>query len=340
MVGGGPAGLAAAVHAAETGAHTLLVDTYPRPGGQIWRHRADPPAAASDWIARVARARVTPFVGATVVDAADKQLLLDYDGRPRRVRFDRLVLATGARERFLPFPGWTLPGVVGVGGAQAMLKAGACFSGKRVVVAGSGPLLVAVAAALAGDGARIVGVAEQASLGRLAAFGAGLWYSPRKVVESLGYGARLVGARYRAGSWVREVQAHGGALRATLSDGRRTWSWDCDVLACGYGLVPNLELPRLLGCETAPDCVVLGDGAADHRPRDLRGRRARGCGGRRSRARHRRHRRPRGSRAADSRNPRPESGSGGRLRSAPGPGIRPAWGAAQAGAPRHDRVPM
>ena len=259
VVGGGPAGLAAAVHAAETGAHTLLVDTYPRPGGQIWRHRADPPAAASDWIARVARARVTPFVGATVVDAADKQLLLDYDGRPRRVRFDRLVLATGARERFLPFPGWTLPGVVGVGGAQAMLKAGACFSGKRVVVAGSGPLLVAVAAALAGDGARIVGVAEQASLGRLAAFGAGLWYSPRKVVESLGYGARLVGARYRAGSWVREVQAHGGALRATLSDGRRTWSWDCDVLACGYGLVPNLELPRLLGCETAPDCVVLGE---------------------------------------------------------------------------------
>ena len=258
VVGGGPAGLAGAVHAAEAGARTLLVDTHPRPGGQIWRHRKDPPAAASDWIARFARARVTPLVGTTVVDAADRQLLLDHEGRPRRVRFDRLVLATGARERFLPFPGWTLPGVVGVGGAQAMLKAGARFSGKRVVVAGSGPLLLAVAAALAKEGARIVGVAEQAPLGRLAAFGGGLWRSPRKIAEGLGYGARLVGVPYRAGAWVREVEEEAGVLRATLTDGRRSWSWDCDVLACGYGLVPNLELPRLLGCETAAERVVLG----------------------------------------------------------------------------------
>jgi len=258
VVGGGPAGLAAAVHAAEAGARTLLVDTNPRPGGQIWRHRKGPPAAASDWIARFARARVTPLVGATVVDAVDKELLLDHEGRPRRVRFERLVLATGARERFLPFPGWTLPGVVGVGGAQAMLKAGARFSGKRVVVAGSGPLLLAVAAALAGDGAHIVGVAEQAPLGRLVAFGAGLWRTPRKIAEGLGYAARLVGVPWRTGAWVREVEDEHGTLRATLTDGSRTWSWDCDVLACGYGLVPNLELARLLGCRTAADRVVHG----------------------------------------------------------------------------------
>jgi D-hydroxyproline dehydrogenase subunit alpha len=258
VVGGGPAGLAAAVHAAEAGARTLLLDTYPRPGGQIWRHRESPPAAASDWIARVVRARVVPLVGATVVDAADRQLLLDHEGRPRRVRFDRLVLATGARELFLPFPGWTLPGVVGVGAAQALLKAGARFAGKRVVVSGSGPLLLAVAAALAKEGARIVGVAEQAPLGRLSAFGAGLWRSPRKIAEGLGYGLCLVGVPYRAGAWVREAEEKGGALETKLTDGRRSWSWDCDVLACGYGLVPNLELPRLLGCEAARDRVVLG----------------------------------------------------------------------------------
>ena len=85
-------------------------------------------------------------------------------GAGRRVGYRRLVLATGARERFLPFPGWTLPGVVGVGGAQALLKQGARFEGLRVVVAGTGPLLLAVAAALASDGARVVGVAEQAPL--------------------------------------------------------------------------------------------------------------------------------------------------------------------------------
>lgn len=258
VVGGGPAGLAAAVHAAEAGARTLVVDTGQRPGGQIWRHRAEPPAAASAWIARLARARASSLRGATVFDAVPGELLIEHDGLARCVRFDRLVLATGARERFLPFPGWTLPGVVGVGGIQAMLKAGARVSGMRVVVAGSGPLLVAVAAALAQAGARLAGVAEQAPLGRLAAFGAGLWRAPRKIAEGLGYGAQLAGVRYRAGSWVQEVRQQGGGLRATLTEGRRTWDWDCDVLACGYGLVPNLELPRLLGCETAAERVLLG----------------------------------------------------------------------------------
>jgi NADPH-dependent 2,4-dienoyl-CoA reductase/sulfur reductase-like enzyme len=258
VVGGGPAGLAAAVHAAEAGARTLLVDTYPRLGGQIWRHRGEPPAAAKAWIARLARASVTYLAGATVVDAADDELLIEHSGRPRRLHFGRLVLATGAREFFLPFPGWTRPGVVGVGAAQALLKAGARFDGRRVVVAGSGPLLPAVAAALAQAGARIVGVAEQAPLGRLLAFGTGLWRTPRKVAEGLGYGGRLLGVPYRAGAWVREVAERDGALRASLGDGRREWTWDCDVLACGFGLVPNLELARLVGCEATADRLVLG----------------------------------------------------------------------------------
>jgi len=256
VVGGGPAGLAAAVHAAEAGARTLLVDTNARPGGQIWRHRGEPPRAALRWLARFARSGASAVTGVTVVDATERELLIEDAGRARRVRFERLVLATGARELFLPFPGWTLPGVVGVGGAQALLKAGARFEGRRVVVAGSSPLLLAVAAALAKAGARVVGVAEQAPLGRLLAFGASLWRIPSKITEGLGYAARLASARYRAGAWVREAEECSGALRATLTDGRREWTWDCDVLATGYGLVPNLELPRLVGCEVREGRVV------------------------------------------------------------------------------------
>ena len=127
-----------------------------------------------------------------------------------------------------------------------------------MVVAGTGPLLLAVAAALAKGGARIVGLAEQAPMPRLAAFGAGLWRAPRKLAEALGYGARLIGIPYRAGAWVRQVEEAGGALQVSLTDGRRDWAWDGDVLACGYGLVPNLELPRLLGCEATADRLVLG----------------------------------------------------------------------------------
>ncbi|HEY7921676.1 MAG TPA: FAD-dependent oxidoreductase, partial [Vicinamibacteria bacterium] len=256
VVGGGPAGLAAAVHAAEAGARTLLVDTNARPGGQIWRHRGEPPRAALHWLARFARSGASAVTGATVVDATERELLIEEAGRARRVRFERLVLATGARELFLPFPGWTLPGVVGVGGAQALLKAGARVAGRRVVVAGSSPLLLAVAAALAAAGARVVGVAEQAPLGRLLAFGASLWRTPSKLAEGLGYAARIAGARYRAGAWVREAEDCSGALRATLTDGRRDWTWDCDVLATGYGLVPNLELPRLVGCDVRDGRVV------------------------------------------------------------------------------------
>ena len=257
VVGGGPAGIAAAVHAAEAGARTLLVDEQALPGGQIWRHRGQPPAAARRWLERFARSGAVVLPGATVVDAEGRELLVEHEGRGRRVAFERLVLATGARELLLPFPGWTLPGVVGVGGAQALLKAGARFDGLRVVVAGSGPLLLAVAAALKREGAQLVGIAEQAPLARLAAFGAGLWREPRKLAEGLGFAATLAGVPYRAGAWVREAVGREAVEGALVTDGRREWQWDCDVLACGFGLVPSLELPRLLGCETTADGVVV-----------------------------------------------------------------------------------
>src|SRR5205085_4692148 len=86
------------------------------------------------------------------------------------LRYRKLVLATGARERFLPFPGWTLPNVMGAGGLQAMVKCGLPIRGKRVVVAGTGPLLIAVAAYLHEHGAEIPMICEQACWSRLARF--------------------------------------------------------------------------------------------------------------------------------------------------------------------------
>jgi NADPH-dependent 2,4-dienoyl-CoA reductase/sulfur reductase-like enzyme len=156
VVGAGPAGLAAARRAAETGARVAIVDDNRYPGGQIWRAGANGMALeAAAWMTGA----VTWICGQRVVDApAHGQLTLD----DADIGYSRLIVATGARERFLPFPGWTLPNVMGAGGLQALVKSGMPVEGKRVAMAGSGPLLLAVARYLRQRGAQVRLIAEQA----------------------------------------------------------------------------------------------------------------------------------------------------------------------------------
>jgi NADPH-dependent 2,4-dienoyl-CoA reductase/sulfur reductase-like enzyme len=159
----------------------------------------------------------------------------------------RLILATGARELFLPFPGWTEPGVFGAGGLQALVKSGLSVKGKRVMVAGSGPLLMAVAATLRKHGARVVGIAEQAPFGRIFSF---LRRYPAKLPQAMGLRARLIGVPYRTGTW--PVRFEDGVV--TLSGGRRA---GVDYLACGFGLEPNTEVAQLLGCRLDDGFVAV-----------------------------------------------------------------------------------
>jgi NADPH-dependent 2,4-dienoyl-CoA reductase/sulfur reductase-like enzyme len=263
VVGAGPAGIAAAVRASEAGARVVVLDESPRAGGQIWRHRAGGyvPAAARRWLDRLASSSATVLAGRSVIDvvAADDGFALGIEcaEAPRTVLARAVVLATGARERFLPFPGWTQPGVYGIGGVQALLKAGTSFAGKRVVLAGSGPLLLPVAAALQAAGARVLLVAEQAPFARVAAFGAGLWRRPRALVEAARYRAGFLRTPYRTGTWVVEARGDGVLRSVVVTDGRTTRTIDCDVLGTGYGLVPSTELARLLGCATQDGTVVV-----------------------------------------------------------------------------------
>jgi len=158
VVGGGPAGMAAAARAGESGVHVGLVDDNFSPGGQIWRggvEGGNPHAAA--WMERLQAAQVAKLCGVRVFHQPEPGLLLaETKDTVCELRYDKLILATGARERFLPFPGWTLPNVIGAGGLQAMVKSGLSIHGKRVVVAGTGPLLVAVAASLRKDGVAVL----------------------------------------------------------------------------------------------------------------------------------------------------------------------------------------
>jgi NADPH-dependent 2,4-dienoyl-CoA reductase/sulfur reductase-like enzyme len=254
VIGAGPAGMAAAAAAAEAGCHVHVIDDNASAGGQIWRGYASIRKGGAPRFASLMRqltaARVEVLAGTRVVAHPARHVLrVESDAGSRDLNFDKLILATGARERFLPFPGWTLPGVLGAGGLQALVKAGLPIAGKRVVLAGSGPLLLAVAANLAGQGAQIMGVFEQAPMARLAAFAAGLVSHPGKIVEGIRYRTATRQAAYRTSAWVTRASGPEYLKSVTVSIGGKPREIACDYLGCGFHLVPNLELPRLLGCD-------------------------------------------------------------------------------------------
>lgn len=251
IIGAGPAGLAAAWRTATTGLRTVVVDDNPAAGGQIWRGEQSKPTSreAQVWFDRIRSADIRFISGATVFQQTQPgQLLAETSQGVTELSYTNLILATGARERFLPFPGWTLPNVMGAGGLQALVKTGLSIDGKRVAVAGSGPLLLAVAGYLVERGANVLLIAEQASSMRLARFGISA-IGAGKSGQALELKRRLAGVKYLKGCW--PVAAHGKEKIQTVSlfqDGR-TWKVDCDYLAFGFHLVPNLELAELLGCK-------------------------------------------------------------------------------------------
>lgn len=254
VVGAGPAGLAAAWRAAQSGSYVMVVDDNPAAGGQIWRGG---PPEATVWFERIRSVDVDVINGARVFQQSRPgTLLAETVNSVYELSYKNLVLATGARERFLPFPGWTLPNVMGAGGLQALVKTGLPIEGKRVVVAGSGPLLLAVAAYLRGHGADVLLIAEQASMGQLARFAVGL-FSKRS--QAFDLKRQLRGVPYRSGCWVSQAHGTEKLEGVTLMRGEKRWQVSCDYLACGFHLVPNVELAELLGCEVERDSVRVDE---------------------------------------------------------------------------------
>jgi NADPH-dependent 2,4-dienoyl-CoA reductase/sulfur reductase-like enzyme len=262
IAGAGPAGIAAACAAAEAGKRTALIDNSPWIGGQIWRGETGKPhlEQAQSWFGRLRHSGARVFTQASVFAApAPRTILVETPEGAAQIRWRKLILATGARELFLPFPGWTLPGVFGPGGLQAMVKNGWPVAGKRIVVAGSGPLLPAVADGLKQRGAHIQFIAEQASFSRLASFAIALLAYPNKLMQGMGVKYRLLGVPYRFGWWPVKAEGDARVERVTLTNGSHTRTLDCDALACGFNLIPNTELAMLLGCAIANDAVQVDD---------------------------------------------------------------------------------
>jgi thioredoxin reductase/bacterioferritin-associated ferredoxin len=283
IVGAGPAGMAAALEAAECGIDVLIVDEQRRIGGQIFRRTpkefrgegrlAEGYSWAPDLIARVEQHdRISFMGGATVfgVFLAEKEsgprievVLSSGDGAHRR-QCERLLIATGAFDLPVAFPGWTLPGVFTAGAVQSFIKAQKLLPGARFVVAGSHPLQIIVADQLRAAGAHVAEV----SIARG-------WFSPRELVSSLGAipghlrlmlslaGAvgRLLAARIpiRWGSVVIEAQPGESTSQlagVTIARCDRHWRPTgehrhiaVDSLVLGYGFSASTELARQIGCQ-------------------------------------------------------------------------------------------
>ena len=233
VVGAGPAGIAAALHVVARGARVRVLDDNPAPGGQIWRGEYRFPDLAIEFI---------PSASVVAAEASTRTLLAETPAGAMEIRYDKLILATGARELFLPFPGWTLPGVMGAGGLQALAKGGLPLRHKRVVVAGSGPLLLAAAAYFRKCGAQVSLIAEQASLVSVAPFAA------RKPWQALGLQLELLGIPYRFACYPVKAEGTKRAERVWFRAGSRTFAEEVDYAAISWGLHPNTELAQVLGC--------------------------------------------------------------------------------------------
>jgi thioredoxin reductase len=279
IVGAGPAGLSAAVTAADAGCRVVLLDSAERIGGQYHRHA--PAALAGDtrvgkvfgqlragFEAHVQAGRVDHRPGHAVWSLVREQQFVvnalqgERERAARSVRVRSVLVATGAHDRQVPFPGWTLPGVVAVGGAQALYKGARVAVGRRVVVAGTGPFLLPVAVGLLAAGVEVVAVVEANDPRAYARAPRALVGALHKLPEAAGYALAL--ARHRVPYLTRHavVSAHGSRRLEGVTVSRVQGDWTpvagtqrslpCDALAVGYGFTAQLELLLGLGCEAAP----------------------------------------------------------------------------------------
>lgn len=276
VVGGGPAGLSAAVEILRAGGKVTIIESAPRLGGQYWRHDASGEGSHDFARFRTLREEIMNDSHASVLTSSrvwsalyqnglTTMHVLTVQGEATLVS-SSVLLATGAYDRSLPFPGWDLPGVMTAGGAQALLKGQNVALGKDVIVGGTGPFLLPVAAGLIEAGVNVIAVLEANLPTRW------LPHLLRVDVSKVKEGQRYLSVLRKSGTPIRfgraVIGAHGhhrveeatvAALTPTFAIKPGSFErFKCDALAIGWGFTPDLSLATSLGvhCE-----VVRADGS-------------------------------------------------------------------------------
>lgn len=279
VVGAGPAGLSAALEASYAGARVIVLDEYHRPGGQYFKQTPeafkllDRSAMGRDYdqgqklIKRLEQGAIQLLTDTLVWGAFDPGVLEVYrDGKCSRIQADRIVVATGAYDRPIAFLGWTLPGVITAGAAQSLVKSQWILPGSRVLMVGSGPFQLPVAAQLIKAGANVVALLEAGKVGGWVTRVPSIWKHLDKVNEAKDYLGALLKARVdsRFGWTILEAQGNGRVERAVITqvdDDSRPIAGtekvlEVDTICLGFGFIPSLQLPRLMGCDSAWDAQI------------------------------------------------------------------------------------
>ncbi|WLH14560.1 FAD/NAD(P)-binding oxidoreductase [Pseudomonas hefeiensis] len=265
IIGAGPAGIRAAQTLVAHGVYPILLDEAARGGGQIYRQQPAnfkrSPAKLYGFEAHKASALHQTFNELreqldyrpdTLVWNAEAGLLDTlHEGRAARLEYASVIVATGATDRILPVPGWTLPGVYSLGAAQIALKFQGCAIGERVVFAGSGPLLYLVAYQYAKAGAKVVAVLDSSPLSAQARALPGLLAQPATLAKGLYYRAWLTshGIAVHQGASLTRIDGERRVQSLKWRNSKGLQSLDCDAVAFAHGLRSETQLADLLGCE-------------------------------------------------------------------------------------------
>lgn len=275
IVGGGVGGMAAANLLSGHGLRILVVDENSHMGGQLLRkqphgrqtsRRLEPDRIKHMGMRLVEQLGEESFNilnDAQVLGIYPEHTLLVEERRSRvsEYRADALILATGARERQLPFKGWDLPGVISTGAAQILMKSSGVLPGRNTLIGGCGPLMLVLAAEITANGGKVHAVLDQnGAAEKLNAFTAGRSVWP-KLLEGAVYLSRLAAARVPLKQRMRVIEARGSdhlervvaarvdADGAIIQGTERVFV--TDTLAVGYGFSPNIELPQQAGCDVS-----------------------------------------------------------------------------------------